>query len=152
MRRGQLDNLPAPQVDVDWRVLFVDPTHGSRWREFAWRFVSRWAHLLPVWAIAPFLRVRRNAGSWLLRFGGRFEFEVVVIGPDSLARAVRWVVESNELWVRRTAGYADWHAYAEGARPNGHLVELVVPVGADLPLLQGVPVADYRGWGHDPGR
>ena len=148
MKRGSLNNRPAPRVYVDWRVLFIDPEYGAWWRKYAWRSLQ-WFKGFPL--MAMMLRPKKHSKAWLEKHA-QYQFIVVTVGVWALQMAVDKAAEEHGLWIGGRQGFDDWQSYAEMARMDGHLVELVVPEPQELPVMFGVPTVKYAGWGHQIGR
>lgn len=145
MRRGDLSSLPAPRVHVHWEVLFKDPEEGAWWRKHVWRVLIklRWVPF-----IAMMLKPKLYAKGWLEKEAGKFQFELVVVGVKCLGDALRRVADEQQLWLADVGVHGSWETYAAVARMDTHLVELVHLEPGSLPLMFGVPVVPYVGWGH----
>jgi hypothetical protein len=99
------------------------------------------------------LILKRHADNWIVRRTGIFQFDLVVVGEgQAVCKAVAMAAERDSLWIVNIAGFDSWSAYGEFGRAVRNLVELVVPVDTEMPLLMGVTVRTYGGWGHVIGR
>jgi len=146
MRRGELIAQPAPVVHVDWRVLFIPPEHGWVWRGWLWVLGVK---LGSVWLLGMLLRSKRFADNWLQKGDPEVVLDLVVVASEAVRVAVDRAVRRDRLWIHSVHGYRTWHTYSQEARTNTHLLRLIVPDGAALPLLQGISVESYRGFAHE---
>lgn len=143
MRRGELVATPAPEANLDWRVLVVDP--------YGWRasVVMLLLRLGQGRAAAHFMKSKRHADNWIRKQDERLVMDIVVIGSEALRHAVELVVRRDRLWVNRVYGYPTWHDYSAEARTNARLVKLIIPQSTMIPVLQGIRIERYQGFTHE---
>lgn len=90
--------------------------------------------------------------QWLNMHLHNYQFDVVVVGPKPLWRAVRDAAEDGNLWIGDVYGFGGWNDYYIVARAERALVEFITPRGVAVPGGLGVPQRPYEGWGHRPAR